>query len=165
MDSYQNLTCGQSGQKFLTLNVVSNQQQGLVSKNVEFMKGRDIKEDESLFNELYIEPIELEPKKPPDIINKRIIPVNIEEWSTQNKVVRPLVKKSIESPGIRKKPITSPEKVKKKQFIEIDLLYGDVERFLFLLKVCYPQLNDVPESELRDEIEKFLKYLTRSRTN
>ena len=77
-----------------------------------------------LFNELYLQPIAFEPKRPPNIIdNKQVIRINIEEWSTQNKIIKP-------APQIKK---PNNEKVQNKQFIEIDLLYGDVDRMLVLL--------------------------------
>ena len=53
------------------------------------------------------------------------------------------------------------QKSQNKQFIEIDTLLGDVNRVLTLLKFCYPQLNNVPEDELCDEIDKFLKHIVR----
>lgn len=118
-----------------------------------------------LFNELYLHPINFGPKNIPVVTdNKRIIPENIEKWSTQNKIIKP--KSAAQSPikpTSKKTSSPSTEKVRKKQFIEIDLLYGDIDRMLVLLRFCYPQLNNVPEHELREEIEKFLKYLTRNR--
>ena len=139
------LSSGQSNSKFLTLSVLPQPQAVLpIKTNLET----------PLFNELYLDTVSFETKIHHNILDpKRIIPVNIDEWSTQNKIIKP---KAVEA---NVKP-PAKEKVAKKQFIEIDLLYGDVDRMLVLLRFCYPQLNDVPENELRDEIDKFLKHLT-----
>lgn len=142
------LSSGQSNSKFLTLSVLP--------------PSTPINQDPPLFNELYLHPIPFEPNKPPDFIEpKRVIPVTIDEWSTQNKIVKP--KPTTQNVKLTPKNPNTPKKVEKKQFIEIDLLYGDIDRMLVLLRFCYPQLNTVPEHELRDEIEKFLKHLTRNR--
>lgn len=151
------LPSGQSNSKFLTLSVLPKPHPSLPIIN----NGNDNLEP-PLFNELYLQPIAFEPKKPPNIIdNKRVIPINIEEWSTQNKIVKPVPQTIKPLPSSGKK--STKEKVQKKQFIEIDLLYGDVDRMLVLLRFCYPQLNNVPEHELRNEIGNFLKHLTRNR--
>src|SRR5690606_35633223 len=85
----------------------------------------------------------------------RKIPDNIDEWLIQNKIIKQNnTNKGKHNPST--KTNTKREKRKlnndNKQFIEIDLLYGDVERLLILLKFCYPQLSEISEEELRDEI-------------
>lgn len=57
----------------------------------------------------------------------------------------------------------TPPKKTKEQFIQIDPLLGDVTRVLTLLKICYPQLDNVSEDDLNIEIDAFLKYITRKR--
>ena len=150
------IASGQSNSKFLTLSVLPKTQPLLPVINTDY-----VNKESPLFNELYLSPIDFEPKKPPNIIdNKRVIPTNIEEWSTQNKLIKPVPQLKKPIPQKQKK-----EKAPKKQFIEIDLLYGDVDRMLILLRFCYPQLNNIPEDELRNEIGTFLKHLTRNRQN
>lgn len=167
-----------TGAKFLTLNVVQEETLS-ISKSAPIVTLNLISDSEhiqpissngtnheTLFNELYLQPINFDPKPPDkqyiDNEKKRVIPPNIEEWSIQNKLVRPTpTHKSKSKP--KKFGISIAEKSKKKQFIEIDLLYGDVERMLILLQVCYPQLKELPDKEVRAEIEIFLKHITRPR--
>lgn len=113
-------------------------------------------------NTNYSECFYSEPDKKSNEELLRKIPDNVDQWCLKNKITTTDKLKKIELHNKSNNRITTTKiKCKKKQFIEIDILYGDIDRMLILLKFCYPQLNNVPENNIRNEIEKFLKHLSK----